>query len=227
MNSASAPGHSGDDAAVEIAIPLFERLTALDAVGAYDVLTRLPGATVRLVAARPGAHRTEDGGLALVADAHLDDVPAPDVVVVPGGVGETAIRGEHPLLAWLRAADRSSTWTTSVCTGSLILGAAGLLRGRRATSHWTALGELATFGAVATDERVVVDGKYVTAAGVSSGIDMALWLAARLSDRRTAEAIQLAIEYDPRPPFDAGSTATAPPELVELVRRLSRFPAAT
>ena len=212
---------------MEIAIPLFEKLTALDAVGPYDVLTRLPGATVRLVAAEPGAHRTEDGTLALVADSGLDDVPAPDVVVVPGGAGEAAVRGEHPLLAWLRAADRSSTWTTSVCTGSLILGAAGLLRGRRATSHWTALGELGTFGAVAADERVVVDGKYVTAAGVSSGIDMALWLAAQLADQRTAEAIQLAIEYDPRPPFDTGSTATAPPELVELVRGLSRFPAAT
>jgi transcriptional regulator GlxA family with amidase domain len=212
---------------VDIAIPLFERLTALDAVGPYDVLTRLPGATVRLVAVQPGPHHTEDGGLGLVADTPLDDLPAPDVVVVPGGVGEAAVRGEHPLLSWLRAADRSTTWTTSVCTGSLILGAAGLLRGRRATSHWTALGELGAFGAVATDERVVVDGKYVTAAGVSSGIDMALWLAAQLADRATAEAIQLAIEYDPQPPFTTGSTSTAPPELVELVRGLSRFPSAT
>lgn len=208
---------------MEIAILLFPRLTALDAVGPYEVLRGLPGGTVRMVAADPGPQWTDHGSLALVADHTLDDVPAPDVVVVPGGPGEVDVRADRRVLEWVRRAHETSTWTTSVCTGSLILGAAGVLVGRRATSHWTALDELAGFGAEATEERVVVDGKVVTAAGVSSGIDMALWLAAQLTDERTAHSIQLAIEYDPQPPFASGSTATASPELVDALRRSSRF----
>lgn len=208
---------------MEIAILLFPRLTALDAVGPYEVLRSIPGATLQVVAADPGEQRTDHGALALVADRALADVPAPDVIVVPGGPGETDVRDDPRVIDWLRAAHETSTWTTSVCTGSLILGAAGLLVGRRATSHWTALDVLAGFGAEPTEERVVVDGKVVTAAGVSSGIDMALWLAARLTDERTAQGIQLAIEYDPQPPFRSGSTATASPELVDALRAGSRF----
>lgn len=208
---------------MEIAILLFPRLTALDAVGPYEVLRGLPGATLRMVAATPGPQRTDHGALALVADHAIDDVPAPDVVVIPGGPGEVDVRRDPRVLDWVRAAHETSTWTTSVCTGSLVLGAAGLLEGRRATSHWTALDELARYGAEPTEDRVVVDGRIVTAAGVSSGIDMALWLAARLTDVGTAEAIQLSIEYDPQPPFHAGSTATASPALVDRLRRASRF----
>lgn len=208
---------------MEIAILLFPRLTALDAVGPYEVLRSVPGATLAMVAAEPGAQRTDHGALALVADRALDDVPAPDVLVVPGGPGEVDARQDPRVIEWVRRAHETSTWTTSVCTGSLILGAAGVLAGKRATSHWTALDALAAFGATPTEERVVVDGKVVTAAGVSSGIDMALWLAAELTDERTAQSIQLAIEYDPRPPFDAGSTATASPDLVDALRRSSRF----
>ena len=208
---------------MEIAILLFPRLTALDAVGPYEVLRSLPDVTLRMVAAAPGPQRTDHGALALVADTSIDDVTAPDVVVIPGGHGEVDVRSDPRCLDWVRAVHATTTWTTSVCTGSLVLGAAGLLDGRRATSHWTALDTLAGFGAEPAEERVVVDGKIVTAAGVSSGIDMALWLAAELTDVETAQAIQLSIEYDPQPPFDAGSTAKASPALVDRLRRASRF----
>jgi len=208
---------------MEIAILLFPRLTALDAVGPYEVLRSIPGATLRMVAADPGPQRTDHGALALVADHSLTDGPPPDVVVVPGGPGEADARRDPRVIEWVQRAHATSTWTTSVCTGSLVLGAAGLLAGKRATSHWTALDALAGFGAEPTEERVVVDGKVVTAAGVSSGIDMALWLVAQLTDVTTAESIQLAIEYDPQPPFSSGSTASASPDLVDRLRRSSRF----
>lgn len=208
---------------MQIAILLFDRLTALDAVGPYEVLSRLPGAEVAFVGERTGQVRTDTGSLGLTVDAVLGDVPAPDIVVVPGGPGQTELMDDGPVRAWLRAADRTSAWTASVCTGSLILAAAGLLTGRRATSHWLALDQLPTLGATPTLERVVVDGKYVTAAGVSSGIDMALTLAARVADEATAQMIQLGIEYDPQPPFTAGSPTTAPPAITEALRAHSRF----
>jgi transcriptional regulator GlxA family with amidase domain len=203
---------------MDIAILLFDRLTALDAVGPYEVLSRLPGATISFVAAEPGPKRTDAASLALVADHTLGEHPHPDVVVVPGGPGRLAPMDDDSVLAWLRAAHQTTTWTTSVCTGALVLGAAGLLAGRRATTHWLAMEGLAQFGAEPVTERVVVDGKLVTAAGVSAGIDMALTLAARVAGDETAKTIQLAIEYDPRPPFDAGSPEKAPPAAVDLLR---------
>ena len=218
---------------LNIAIVLYERLTALDAVGPYEVLRGLPDSSLRFVATEPGPQRTDHGALALVADhsgfgasevpAWIDDVSDVDIVVVPGGPGEVQAREDQRLLEWLRAVDATSTWTTSVCTGSLVLGAAGLLKGKRATSHWTALEDLRTFGAEPSEERVVFDGKIVTAAGVSSGIDMALTLVGKIAGDTVAQAIQLAIEYDPQPPHDAGSTSKAPPEIVELLRKNSRF----
>jgi putative intracellular protease/amidase len=208
---------------MDIAILLFQNVNALDAVGPYEVLRHLPDARVRFVAPEPGPQRTEDGALALVADESFDDVPAADVLVVPGGRGEVDIRASERALDWVRAIDAGSTWTTSVCTGSLILARAGLLSGKRATSHWTALETLRSLGAEPTEERVVVQGRVVTAAGVSSGIDMALWLAAQLESEERAKAIQLGIEYDPQPPFDSGSTAKAHPELVDRMFRASRF----
>jgi putative intracellular protease/amidase len=203
---------------MDIAIPLFDRFTALDAVGPYDVLSRLPDATVTFVAAQPGPLRTENGMLALVADRSLEDLPEPEVVVVPGGFGTRALLDDERMLGWIRRAHESSRYTTSVCTGSLLLGAAGVLDGLEATSHWLELETLERFGARPTSRRVVEQGKVITAAGVSSGIDMALVLAARLTGDEVAEAIQLAIEYDPEPPFDSGSTAKARPETIELVR---------
>ncbi|HEV2975206.1 MAG TPA: DJ-1/PfpI family protein [Solirubrobacteraceae bacterium] len=205
------------------AILLYDGFTALDAVGPYEVLSRLPGGRVTFVAAERGPVRTDNGMLDLYAERSLADVRAPEIVLVPGGPGEVAARAGGPALDWLRAVHETSTWTTSVCTGSLILAAAGLLDGKRATGHWLAIEKLRELGADAVSERVVFDGKIVTGAGVSAGIDMALSLAARVAGDAVAQAIQLGIEYDPRPPFDAGSPEKAPAEIVALLRRNSRF----
>jgi putative intracellular protease/amidase len=203
---------------MDIAIPLFDRITALDAIGPYEVLSRLPGARVRFVAVTPGAYRTDNRQLTLMADEPLSAVPRPEIIMVPGGFGTRALMTPNPLLDWIRAAHETSQWTTSVCTGSLLLGAAGVLQGLEATSHWAALDQLAELGARPTLQRVVVQGKVVTAAGVSSGIDMALTLAARIAGDEVAQSIQLGIEYDPQPPFKAGSPETAPPHLVTRLR---------
>ncbi|MFE4336142.1 DJ-1/PfpI family protein [Streptomyces sp. NPDC056831] len=208
---------------MQIAIVLFDRFTSLDAVGPYEMLARTPGAETVFVAERTGPVRNDNGSLALVADKTFADVPAPDVIVVPGGPGQSDQMENETLLGWLRTADATSTWTTSVCTGSLLLAAAGLLKGRRATSHWLALDILKGFGTDATGERVVFDGKYVTAAGVSSGIDMGLTLLGRIANDEHAMAVQLLTEYDPQPPYDAGSPAKAPAALVEEFRTKSRF----
>jgi putative intracellular protease/amidase len=203
---------------MKIAIPIFDRLTALDAVGPYEVLSRLPGAEVRFLATEPGPKRTETRMLALVADGALSELPDPDVIVVPGGYGTRELMSDETTLGWLRDAHRTSQWTTSVCTGSLLLAAAGILDGLEATTHWLSLDVLARYGATPVERRVVEQGKVITAAGVSSGIDMALTLAAHLAGPEIAQAIQLGIEYDPEPPFDSGSTRKAPAEIVELVR---------
>jgi putative intracellular protease/amidase len=212
---------------MQIAILIYDKFTALDAIGPYEVLSRLSGAEVVFAAERPGPVRTDTGFLAVTADVALADAPRPDIVLVPGGPGQEAQMGDGPVHEWLRAADAASTWTTSVCTGSLILAAAGLLSGRRATSHWLALDRLRGLGAQPAAERVVFDGKYVTAAGVSAGIDLALALSARIAGTPAAQAIQLMIEYDPHPPLRAGSPATAPPDLVANMRRHSRHSAAS
>ncbi|OPF72201.1 glutamine amidotransferase [Streptomyces antioxidans] len=203
---------------MQIAILLYDNFTALDAVGPYEVLSRIPGAEVVFTAARPGPVRTDMGSLALTADVPLSEVTAPDVLLVPGGPGTQAQLSDGPTLDWLRSVDAATTWTTSVCSGSLLLAAAGLLTGRRATSHWFCLDDLAALGAVPDTERVVIDGTYATAAGVSAGIDLALTLTGRMAGDEVAQAIQLVIEYDPQPPYDAGSTATAPAHLVTALR---------
>lgn len=205
---------------MKVAVVLFDGVTALDAVGPYEVLSRLPGAEVVFTATEPGVKRT-DQGLGLSADVALSEIPEPEVILVPGGPGQVAAMDDAELREWLRHADTTSTWTTGVCTGSLLLAGAGLLDGKRATTHWLARGELSRLGAVAVEERVVFDGRHVTSAGVSAGIDMALALAGRLCGDTVAQAVQLSIEYDPAPPYDAGSTRTAPPEVVELLRSLS------
>jgi putative intracellular protease/amidase len=208
---------------MKIAILLYDGFTALDAIGPYEVLSRLPDSSLTFVAQEAGPVRTDNGILTLVAESAIDDLVPPDIVLVPGGPGEVAARAGGPVLDWLRGVHETSTWTTSVCTGSLILAAAGLLQGKRATSHWLALEQLGRLGAVPVAERVVFDGKLVTAAGVSAGIDMALTLAARIAGDQVAQAIQLGIEYDPHPPFDAGSPAKAPADVVALLRARSRF----
>ncbi|WP_416977281.1 DJ-1/PfpI family protein [Streptomyces sp. T028] len=208
---------------MQIAFVVYDRFTALDVVGPYEMLSRAPDAEAVFVAGKPGPVRTETGFLAVTADKALSEVPAPDVVVVSGGPGQSALMEDEHLLDWLRTVDATSTWTTSVCSGSLLLAAAGLLRGRRATSHWLALEQLRAFGAEPTGERVVFDGKYVTAAGVSAGIDMGLALLGRIAGDDHARAVQLGTEYDPQPPYDAGAPHKAPAHLVDALRARSRF----
>jgi putative intracellular protease/amidase len=205
---------------MEIAILLYDRMTALDAMGPFEVLAALPGAEVRFVARERGEVRVQPRSLGLVADYAIADVTAADVLVVPGGFGDEAVCRDPRMLDWVRAIHQTTTWTTSVCTGSLILGAAGVLRGLRATGHWLSLDTLRQYGATPTPERVVEQGKVMTAAGVSSGIDMALRLVQRIAGDDVAQAIQLAIEYDPQPPFSAGSPAKAPAHVVALVKSM-------
>ena len=210
---------------MDIAIVLYDRFTALDAVGPYEVLSRIPGAKVRFLAQEPGPVRTDNGILTVLAEHGLEELEHPEVIVVPGGPGEVDVRAGTRVLEWLRAAHETSTWTTSVCTGSLILAAAGLLEGKHATSHWLALERLGQLGALPSEQRVVFDGKLVSAAGVSAGIDMGLTLAGRIAGDTVAQAIQLGIEYDPQPPYDSGSPSKAPAEVVELLRSRSRHQA--
>ena len=205
---------------VKIAILIFEKLTALDAIGPYEVLSRLPGADLDFVAPEAGIKRTDTGRLGLEATKSIDELTDPDIVLIPGGEGNRPLLEDDRVLHWVRGAHETSTWTTSVCTGSLVLGAAGILEGKRATSHWVYRDSLAEYGAEPVAQRVVEDGKVITAAGVAAGIDMALHLAGRVAGDEVAQAIQLGIEYDPDPPHDAGSPEKAPEHLVELIRGL-------
>jgi transcriptional regulator GlxA family with amidase domain len=203
---------------VQVAIAVYPDLTILDVIGPYQVLTRLPDVDVVVCAADQGRVTDDNGLVHLDVEYTFDDVPTPDVLLVGGGFGSRRLLEPHtPIVSWIRSADLTTTWTTSVCTGALLLGAAGVLDGRSATTHWNAAGHLARFGATYSTDRVVTDGKAITAAGVSAGIDMALMLAARLQGAATAQAIQLAVEYDPQPPFDTGSPLKAPAWLVEQV----------
>ena len=194
-----------------IAIALFSRVTALDAIGPYEVLQRIPEFDITFIGQERGIVRADNGMLGLEIDATYEELPNPDVIVFPGGIGTRQLMTDERVLEWVRTAHATSTFTTSVCTGSLVLAAAGLLGGLTATTHWSALGALTDYDAVPTSERVVehVDRRIITAAGVSSGIDMALRLVELMVDRTAAEAAQLMIEYDPQPPFDAGSTDKA------------------
>jgi transcriptional regulator GlxA family with amidase domain len=206
---------------MEIALLLYDGLAPLDAVGPYEVMRNVPGWNVRTVAKEKGEVRDEAGSLGLVADRALGEFTDPDLVLVPGGSGNRALMEDEELLGWLREVDRTTRWTTSFCTGSLLLGAAGLLQGKRATTNWLVLDALREFGAEPVGGRFVEDGKVITAAGVTAGIDMALHLVAREVGPEVAQAVQLGIEYDPDPPFDSGSPAKAAPEIVELVRRVA------
>ncbi|MET0306857.1 MAG: DJ-1/PfpI family protein [Solirubrobacterales bacterium] len=206
---------------MQITILLFDKLAAQDAVGPYEVFRCVPGWDITFAGLRAGEVRSE-GGLGLVVDRTLDEATEADLVLVPGGVGSDALLENEAVLSWLREIDTVTKWTTSVCTGALLLGAAGLLEGKRATTNWLALGELPKYGAeVVGGGRWVEDGKTITAAGVTAGIDMALHLVGREAGPQVAEAVQLGIEYDPDPPFDSGSPEKASPETVELVRSVS------
>jgi transcriptional regulator GlxA family with amidase domain len=206
---------------MEIALLIYDGLAPLDAVGPYEVMRNVPGWNVRTVAKEKGEVRDERGSLGLLADWALGEFTDPDLVLVPGGAGNRPLLQDEELLEWLREVDRTTKWTTSVCTGSLLLGAAGLLQGKRATTNWVVLEALREFGAEPVGGRFVEDGKVITAAGVTAGIDMALHLVACEVGAEVAQAVQLGIEYDPDPPFDTGSPEKAPAEIVEVVRRAS------
>lgn len=199
---------------MHIAIVLYPMFSALDVVGPYEVLSRIPGAEVVFVAEQPGLIADEVGSLFLPA-VGLGEVTRPEIVLVGGGRGQPAQTAEGPLYPWLRAVDQTSTWTTAVSTGTLVLARAGLLNGRLATTHWLATDQLTDLGATFSDSRVVVDGKYATGAGPSAGIDMALTLAGLIAGDEVAEAIQLIVEYAPEPPYDTGTPVSAPLHVVE------------
>lgn len=200
-------------------IPLFAQFTALDGIGPYEVLQRIPDVDITFIGHERGVVRSDNAMLGIEVDGTFDEFPTPDVIVFPGGQGTRALMDDDDVLDWLRGAHPTTRFTTSVCTGSLVLAAAGLLDGLTATTHWSALDVLSRYGAVPTGTRVVehLDRRIITAAGVSSGIDMALRLVEILFDRTAAEASQLMIEYDPEPPFDAGSTAKAGAHVIERV----------
>jgi transcriptional regulator GlxA family with amidase domain len=203
---------------MQIAIGLYEGFTALDAIGPYQVLSLVPGTDVRLCAAQAGRVNDDNRLLHFDVEHSFADVPRPDVLLVPGGVITRKIAAEgHPVVDWIAAAHPHTTWTTSVCTGALLLGAAGVLDGLTATTHWYAYDELRRYGARPTEQRVVTEGKVVTGAGVSAGIDLALTLVGKMHGPEVAQAVQLGIEYDPQPPYDAGAPSKAAEPIRELV----------
>jgi putative intracellular protease/amidase len=194
---------------MQIAIPLFPRFTALDGIGPYEVLQRIPGFDVTFIGHETGEVRSDNGFLGITVDKVFEDMPQPEIIVFPGGIGTRQLMDDERVLDWVRNAHETTVYTTSVCTGSLVLGAAGLLDGLTATTHWSVLDMLTKLGATPTNDRVVehLDKRIITAAGVSSGIDMALRLVELLVDETAAKASQLMIEYDPQPPFDAGAVS--------------------
>lgn len=202
---------------MQVAYLLYDRFTALDITGPHEVFNSVPDVESVFVGEVAGPYRNESDTLSILADKSLDEVPNPDILVVPGGFGTRSLLDHEPLLSWIRSVDETTTWTTSVCTGSLLLAAAGLLNGRPATTHWLARETLADLGADPVADRVVFDGKYVTGAGVSAGIDMALSLVTEIYGPELAQAVQLGIEYDPQPPHDAGAPEKAPAGIVEAV----------
>jgi transcriptional regulator GlxA family with amidase domain len=201
---------------MKIVFLFYEEMTALDAIGPHEILCRLPGAQVQRVAKNAGPIRS-DSGLILTAENAISQVSHADILLVPGAGNATTLRQYPEILEWIRSIHKTTTWTTSVCTGSLILGAAGILTGLRATSHWTALDRLNRWGASPIEARIVEDGKVITAAGVSAGIDMALTLTAKIAGAPFAQAMQLAIEYDPKPPFDTGSPKKVDPIVRDIL----------
>ena len=204
---------------LQIAILLYPGATALDAVGPWEVLSRMPNTEIRFVGKETGLVATDGGALLLGVTHTVTETPSADIVLVPGGVTTAGQMVDDSVLDWLRKVHETTTWTVSVCTGALILAAAGILKGLPATTHWYTMGVLRTMGAKPKpEERIVRSGKVVTAAGVSAGIDLALWLAGEIAGRERAEAIQLAIEYDPRPPFDSGHMSKA----TESTRKLAK-----
>lgn len=204
---------------MDIVFLLYDNFTMLDAIGPYEVLRGIPNAQIKFVAKEKGLVRTDSGVPLINAGYELSEVNSADILLIPGSPNPAAAMQDPTTLNWVREIDAKTRWTTSVCTGALILGASGLLKGRRATTHWLTLDILQSLGAEPVSERYVRDGKFFTAAGVSAGIDMALELVGIECGVEVAQSAQLIIEYDPKPPFDAGSPAKAPAAIVEKLRK--------
>ena len=201
---------------IHTVIPLFPQFTALDGIGPYEVLQRIPEIEITFIGHERGVVRSENGMLGIEVDATFEEHPRPDLIVFPGGVGTRPLMADQRVLDWVRAAHPTTRFTTSVCTGSLVLAAAGLLDGLTATTHWGSRSRLGDRGAIPVPDRVVehLDERIITAAGVSSGIDMALRLVEIMFDATAAKACQLMIEYDPQPPFDTGALEKADEAIV-------------
>jgi putative intracellular protease/amidase len=212
---------------MQIAALVFDSITPLDIVGPIEVLARMPGVDIVIVGQQRGPVRDPRTHWTLTAEAGLAEVTRPDIVVIPGGAGVRPLCTDESILEWVRAVHRTTSWTTSVCTGSLLLAAAGLLKGLTATTHWASKDALEQYGARYVEERVVPQGKIITSAGVSSGIDMALTLVAKIAGDDTAKGIQLSIEYDPQPPFNCGAPSKAGPAVVDRVREAMQSAAAS
>ena len=202
---------------MKIAILLFDNYTALDVAGPYEVLSNIPDSKIYFAAEKPGLYRNNNG-IQIYADYSLNDVEDPEIVVIPGGFGIDAILGNKEILKWVNTVHEKSLWTTSVCSGALLLAEAGILNGRKVTTHWNRVEQLKKYPVEFINERYVRDGKILTSAGVSAGIDMALYLTSLVVDENFAKAVQLAIEYDPKPPFDSGSPEKAPKEIIEKIK---------
>jgi transcriptional regulator GlxA family with amidase domain len=206
---------------MKIAILLFDNYTALDVVGPYEVLSNIPNSKIYFAAEKPGLYKNNKG-IQISADYSLSDIEDPEIVVIPGGFGIDAVLDNKEILKWINMANEKSQWTTSVCSGALLLASAGILNGRKVTTHWNRIEQLKKYSVEFVNGRYVKDGKIITSAGVSAGIDMSLYLASLIVNENFAKAVQLAIEYDPKPPFDCGSPEKAPKEMVEMIRASSR-----
>ena len=202
----------------KIAMLLFDNYTALDVVGPYEVLSKIPDSKIYMVAVKPGIYK-DIKGLQLSAGYSLKDIENPDILVIPGGFGIDSVLNNRGILNWIRNAHKISTWTVSVCSGAILLGAAGLLENRKATTHWNRKEQLAKYGVILQNERYVIDGKIITSAGVSAGLDMSLYLLSLVVNESFAKSVQLGMEYDPKPPFDSGSPEKAPKEMVDKIRQ--------
>jgi transcriptional regulator GlxA family with amidase domain len=202
---------------MKIVILLFDNYTALDVVGPYEVLSRLPSAKILFTGIEKKEYK-DSLGLKILADYTLDEISEADILLIPGGFGIDNLLNNKKIIDWIQRIDATTAWTVSVCSGSILLAAAGLLNGKNCTTHWRRKEQLKKYNVVIKDERYVHDGKIVTSAGVSAGIDMALYLISKIVNDKFAMAIQLAIEYDPAPPFDSGSPAKAPAEIVNKLK---------
>jgi transcriptional regulator GlxA family with amidase domain len=202
---------------MKIAILLFDNFTALDVAGPYEVLSNIPNSKIYFVAVKPGLYKNSQG-IQIMAEYSLNDITDPEIVVIPGGFGIDSILKNTEILNWIKTVNEKSQWTTSVCSGALLLAEAGILNNRKATTHWNRVEQLKDYPVEFVNERYVKDGKIITSAGVSAGIDMALYLTSLVINENFAKAVQLAIEYDPKPPFDSGSPEKAPKEIVEKIK---------